>query len=79
MQSASLESLSDSELRVLELMARGYSNAGIADDLAISRRTVEAHTSSIFRKLKVSDDPQRHRRVYGVLMFLATTETPSPE
>jgi DNA-binding NarL/FixJ family response regulator len=48
------EQLSPRELEVLELAARGLRNKAIADELAISVRTVEGHLNSIFDKLGVS-------------------------
>lgn len=48
-----IEPLSDRELEVLRLMARGRSNAEIAEELIIALGTVKAHTSTIYRKLDV--------------------------
>lgn len=42
------------EVEVLRLMAQGLSYAEIADKLVISRRTVNAHVTSIFSKLGVT-------------------------
>jgi len=39
---------------VLRLLARGWTDAQIADELFLSRRTVHAHLREIFRKLGVS-------------------------
>ena len=47
--------LSDSEQRVLELMAQGLSNTGIASRLFVSVNTVKTHVRSIFRKLGVNN------------------------
>lgn len=47
------ESLSDRELEVLRLAARGLSNAGIAQELDLSTRTVQVHLTHIFAKLDV--------------------------
>lgn len=47
-------SLTDTELRVVDMVAAGRSNPQIADRLFISRRTVESHVSSALRKLGVS-------------------------
>ncbi len=47
--------LSQRELDVLKLMARGYNNRQIADILFISELTVKVHIRNIFRKIKVSD------------------------
>jgi DNA-binding NarL/FixJ family response regulator len=50
-EGADAESLSERELEVLRLMARGQENAEIAEALNISPRTVKNHVSSILAKL----------------------------
>jgi len=45
--------LSKRELEVVDLIARGYSNAEIASVLVISVHTVNDHTKKIYRKLNV--------------------------
>ncbi|MGQ0838813.1 AAA family ATPase [Actinokineospora sp.] len=47
--------LSAAESRVADLAASGLSNPAIADTLAVTRRTVELHLSSAYRKLAVAD------------------------
>lgn len=42
------------EKQVLDLVSEGRSSANIADHLNISQKTIEAHRTSIMRKLKVS-------------------------
>ena len=49
-----VESLSDREIDVLRLAARGLSNRQIALELALSPRTVQAHMGNIFGKLQVA-------------------------
>jgi DNA-binding NarL/FixJ family response regulator len=49
-----LELLSDREMEVLRLAARGLSNQGIAKELVLSVRTVQGHLRHIFTKLQVS-------------------------
>ena len=49
-----MEVLSDREVEVLRLAARGLSNHDIADELCLSLRTVQAHLGHIFNKLQVS-------------------------
>ncbi|MFI5685297.1 helix-turn-helix transcriptional regulator [Streptomyces sp. NPDC051636] len=50
---AQLAELTARELEVAELVAQGLSNQGIAARLHLSRRTVETHLSSIYRKASV--------------------------
>jgi HD-GYP domain-containing protein (c-di-GMP phosphodiesterase class II) len=49
-----LAGLSQREIDVLRLLARGHSNRQIADRLAISERTVHHHVEHIYDKLNVS-------------------------
>jgi len=45
--------ISNRELEVLQLMARGMSNREIADSLFVSENTVKTHSSNLFEKLDV--------------------------
>jgi NarL family two-component system response regulator LiaR len=45
--------LSERELEVLKLAAKGLNNKDIAEALSVSVRTVQGHTNSIFHKLEV--------------------------
>jgi len=65
-----LEHLTPREREVLELMATGSSNQGIADRLVITVRAVEKYVSSIFDKLELPSSGSESRRVLAVLMFL---------
>ena len=50
--------LSEREMEIIKLLARGFSNADIAKQLYLSEGTVRNYTSSIFAKLEVSDRTQ---------------------
>lgn len=50
-----IEPLSERELEVLGLMARGYANKDIARELWIGESTVKTHVSHVLRKLGESD------------------------
>ncbi len=53
-KSANGISLSEREVEVLRLAARGLSNAGIGQELSVSARTVQVHLTHIFAKLGVA-------------------------
>jgi len=65
-----LARLTRRESDVLELMAQGSSNQGIADRLVITLRAVEKYVSSIFGKLGLPSSPSESRRVLAVLLYL---------
>jgi DNA-binding NarL/FixJ family response regulator len=65
-----LERLTPREREVLELMATGHSNQGIADRLVITLRAVEKYVSTIFGKLGIPATGAESRRVMAVLLFL---------
>ncbi|KRC50906.1 LuxR family transcriptional regulator [Leifsonia sp. Root227] len=65
-----LESLTPREREVLQLMAEGRTNAGIAQRLVIGVGAVEKNVTSIFQKLALEDSGDDHRRVLAVLAFL---------
>jgi DNA-binding NarL/FixJ family response regulator len=52
-------------------MAQGRNNAGIAQALFLSERAVEKHINSLFSKLGLSEEPDVHRRVKAVLLYLS--------
>jgi len=66
-----LRFLTPREQEVLAEMAQGRNNAGIADALGLSERAVEKHINSVFAKLALSEEPDSHRRVKAVLLYLS--------
>jgi DNA-binding NarL/FixJ family response regulator len=62
--------LTPREREVLELMAEGRSNQGIAEKLVITIRSVEKYVSTIFDKLGLPSGGSDSRRVLAVLLYL---------
>src|SRR3954451_1236837 len=65
-----LAELTPREREVLELMAEGRSNAGIARQLWVTEGTVEKHVRSVLAKLPLAESSEDHRRVLAVLTYL---------
>ncbi|MFF4897917.1 response regulator [Streptomyces sp. NPDC001068] len=69
-----LDRLTPREREVLELMAGGRSNAGIAAELVVSDSAVAKHINSIFTKLDLPRADADHRRVLAVLRLLGVAK-----
>ena len=65
-----LAALTRREREVLALIAQGKTDRGIAAELFVTRKTVEAHVRSILAKLDLPADASENRRVHAVLAFL---------
>jgi DNA-binding NarL/FixJ family response regulator len=73
-----LTDLTPREREVLQLMAEGRSNAGIARQLWVTEGTVHKHVRSILSKLPLSETADDHRRELAVITFLEAQSLPSP-
>jgi DNA-binding NarL/FixJ family response regulator len=67
--------LTERERLVLQYMAEGRSNAGIAGIMYISDKTVEAYVARIFTKLGLAGTGAANRRVLAVLAWLRTNHS----
>ena len=65
-----LDTITPREREVLELIAQGRSNQGIAERLVVTERAVQKHITSIFAKLGLTVSDDDHRRVLAVLAYL---------
>lgn len=68
---SSLAALSDRQYEVLRLVATGLSNAGIAQHLGLSPRSVENHINAIYSTLQLRSES--NQRVSAVLRFIEET------
>jgi DNA-binding NarL/FixJ family response regulator len=62
--------LTSREREVLDLVAQGRSNGGIAETLFLSQGAVEKNVAAIFQKLDLPYDAADNRRVLAVLRYL---------
>ncbi|SDC46481.1 LuxR C-terminal-related transcriptional regulator [Actinokineospora iranica] len=69
-RSDALTTLTSREREVLDLMAQGRSNSGIATALSLSLGSVEKHVTNVFAKLGLPPSQGDHRRVLAVLRYL---------
>ncbi|HSI79194.1 MAG TPA: AAA family ATPase [Solirubrobacterales bacterium] len=67
-----LESLTPRERQIAELAARGIGNPEIAERLFVTRKTVESHLRSVFRKLGV-----RRRAELAAALAIEATDSPT--
>jgi DNA-binding NarL/FixJ family response regulator len=74
---SSLADLTDAERRVLAEITQGKSNVAIAESLQLSKRAVEKHTHSIFKKLGLANSAEVSKRVKAALLFLADGARPA--
>jgi DNA-binding NarL/FixJ family response regulator len=72
-----LAGLTAREREVLAEIAKGKSNAAIADTLVLTKRAVEKHINSIFLKLNLAYAEDVSKRVKATLLFLANAN-PGP-
>jgi DNA-binding NarL/FixJ family response regulator len=61
------------ERDVLAEMATGKDNAAVAAALFLTVRAVEKHINGIFSKLGLAEEPEVHKRVKAVLVYLSAT------
>jgi DNA-binding NarL/FixJ family response regulator len=73
-ESSPLSELTPREHEVLAEIAKGKSNAAIADSLFLTKRAVEKHINAIFMKLNLLNPDDVSRRVKAALMFIGSDE-----
>ena len=77
-----LSPLTQREREVLRLLAAGLSNAGIAAQLVLSERTIDAHLRSVFDKLELPGSRHDNRRIQAAAVWAhesGARNVPDPE
>lgn len=73
-RAAAVDGLTAREREVLQLMAEGRSNLGIAENLHLSAKTIDTHVEHILNKLSIEPSVGEHRRVLAVLELLRSRD-----
>jgi DNA-binding NarL/FixJ family response regulator len=69
-----MKELTERELEILDLLAQGNTNQGIAKNLCIDIKTVARHLNNIYGKLKYDSElDEKHPRVSVARIYLETT------
>ena len=70
-----LEQLTNRQREVLELIAQGYNNAGIAERLALAEKSVETYINAIYQELELSGAEAVHARVRATILYLNESQS----
>lgn len=68
--SSILASLSPRQLETLKLIAEGYSDTGIAQQLVLREKSVENYINTLYQQLQITRNDPIHRRVTATLIYL---------
>ncbi|MEE9491000.1 MAG: response regulator transcription factor [Dehalococcoidia bacterium] len=73
-QGSAVARLNPRHQEVLEFLAQGYSNAAIAEQLKLSRKSVETYINGIYQELHLSHELDIHARVKATLIYLESSK-----
>ena len=74
-QGSTVARLTPRQQEVLELIAQGYNNAAIAEQLILSEKSVETYINAIYQELHLSNEPDIHARVKATLFYLENSQS----
>jgi len=74
-QDSVLARLTTRQREVLELIAQGYNNSTIAEQLRLSLKSVETYINTIYQELQLSNEPDIHARVRATLLYLEHSQS----
>ena len=72
---SALARLTKRQQDVLELIAQGYNNAGIAERLSLAEKSVETYISVIYQELELSGAEDVHARVRATIRYLNDSQS----
>ena len=72
---SALARLTKRQQDVLELIAQGYNNAGIAERLSLAEKSVETYISVIYHELELSGAEDVHARVRATIRYLNDSQS----
>lgn len=77
---ANIAGLTEREVSLLQLVAQGFSNKEIADELGLAESTVKNRLSTLFQKLDVKDRAQAaiYAMTHGLVDSSTSSNTPNP-
>lgn len=73
-QGSTVAGLTTRQQEVLALLAQGYSNASIAQQLKLSEKSIETYINVIYQVLHLSNEPGVHARVRATLSYLENSQ-----
>ena len=73
--SSIISTLSARQLEVLELLAQGYSNKRIAQELFLGEKSVENYVKVVYEKLHITREGSLNPRVQAVVLYLENTQS----
>ena len=65
-----MEKLTKRECEIMQLVALGYSDKGIAEKLFITENTVKTHRHKIYDKLQIESEGKYNQRVLLVNKYI---------
>lgn len=74
-KSSNMSRLRERLLELLQLLAEGYNNAGIADRMGITEKSVETYINELYQELGLSGEHGINARVKAAILFLNESQT----
>ncbi len=71
--SSIIDRLTPRQLEILALIAQGYSNTAIAEELTLGQKSVENYINTLYQNLHITRDEPIHPRVKATLTYLRET------